>query len=166
MRALGVLLLTCIVVGSPAPALASTFSVVEDTSPFPAPVLHPPYGAQSMLTVKASCAKVGKKSLVLPTGADTSFISVAPNENGLNAPLYLSAEQDGIPPKSIFVRFRYAEITASGVVPAGGSIRLKYPTPTCPGGITVTFEDVLLATPPTLPSFNDSGLVPFPAEKN
>ena len=165
MRGFGVLLLACII-GSSGSAWASTFSLVEDTSPFPAPAMHPPYGAQSVLTVNASCANGGKVSLVLPTGADTSYISVAPDANGLNAPLYLSSEQDGIPPKSIFVRFRFAEITASGVVPAGGSIRMKYPTPNCPGGITVAYDDEVLAAPPALPSGIDTGLVPFPAEKN
>src|ERR1700731_4999305 len=123
MRSAGLLACVCLsLLGTH--ARASEFSVVEDTSPFPGATIHPPFGAATMLTAKISCVNGGTRNLEIPTGADTSFISIPAGESGVNAPLYLSAEQDGVEPKTVLVGFRYAELTAQGVIPAGGSTQM------------------------------------------
>ena len=165
MRLAGLLACVCLSLLG-AQARASAFSVRRSPSPFPSATIHPPFGAATMLTANISCANGGTRNLEIPTGADTSFISIPAAESGVNAPLYLSAEQDGVEPKTILVHFRYSEITAQGVIQAGGSARMNYPTPSCPGGVTVSLQDVVMPSQPAPQMPENSGLMPFPAEKN
>ena len=148
------------------PTFAAEFSVTEDTSPFPAPAIHPPLGADTILDAAVNCQGGGNTSIEIPTGADIAFISESAAESRVNVPLYLSAEQNAVVPKSIFVRFRYGEITAEGVISVGDQTSYTYPTPNCPSGVTVIFKDELLPTQSLPQTPVRPGLVPFPAEKN